>query len=346
MKNYSLSLLIFFCAGLLLNLSAQEPGGSDSPGRSPQCMMQCLNLDSEQENSLEEMREEFEKQCREIRTDSSLTPMERRERLSILREQHREEMMGVLTEDQKQDFHSCCPGPRSVRHDRMRARNEIPPMLIQKRSDFEKALNDDEKRIIENLREEFKSHRMQMHESIRERNRVMPEERAEIRKQMQEKFQGLDPIISNHRAELDAILQEMDANRSGFRRPGEGFHKRPGHGRERGDILLRERHFLLLDPERGSPELNNLDQEPQGLHLYPNPAKNSLNIEFETEIDGWVTIDLLDNSGTEIKQVDRSNRKAGHHSFTLDVSELQTGDIHYVRISLDGRTQVKKFVKI
>ena len=72
--------------------------------------------------------------------------------------------------------------------------------------------------------------------------------------------------------------------------------------------------------------------------IYPNPASNSLNIEFENALEQAETFVLYDITGRKIKEYKLSERLT---EFSLDISTIQNGVYFYsLRSDIDVRGKV------
>jgi len=77
----------------------------------------------------------------------------------------------------------------------------------------------------------------------------------------------------------------------------------------------------------------------QDFHVYPNPVKDWVNIDFDQKLSGIVDIQLLDIAGRLVKQIIRKDIR----SFQVSTTGVQSGT-YFVRISNEGNTAVAKIV--
>lgn len=77
----------------------------------------------------------------------------------------------------------------------------------------------------------------------------------------------------------------------------------------------------------------------EGVKLFPNPAKDQLNVSLPATVTGMVELQLLNSFG----QVIKTERKAGaaNHQLQMNVASLPSG-MYYLRITADQRQAVKK----
>jgi hypothetical protein len=79
------------------------------------------------------------------------------------------------------------------------------------------------------------------------------------------------------------------------------------------------------------------------LLVYPNPAKEILNLEFATVSDGYVSIELVNLQGITVMKLDPGLLKAGWHKEQLDIRELTPG-VYFLRSNLNGELITRKAV--
>jgi hypothetical protein len=97
---------------------------------------------------------------------------------------------------------------------------------------------------------------------------------------------------------------------------------------------------LNFDPSVG---LDEESSEINGISLYPNPANNETNIEFNLQSKSDVTITVADLSGKTVSTTEL-NVLTGANSAKIDCTSLNSG-IYYVTINTNNSSVTKKFVK-
>lgn len=105
-----------------------------------------------------------------------------------------------------------------------------------------------------------------------------------------------------------------------------------------------KRLFLLLDPTSDlSIDLPHFEAG-EGKHAastFPNPANKNQTLEFYTQQDGKVTIEIIDDSGKVVKVISSENRMKGHQKVEVNLQDLNS-QIYFYRISGDeGMTMIK-----
>jgi hypothetical protein len=68
--------------------------------------------------------------------------------------------------------------------------------------------------------------------------------------------------------------------------------------------------------------------------LYPNPAGNSVKLDYMAYTEGLAAFTLYNNMGAVVL---KSDMQAGQNSATFDISRLSAG-IYYWRLNDSGRT--------
>ena len=105
-----------------------------------------------------------------------------------------------------------------------------------------------------------------------------------------------------------------------------------------------KRLFLLLDPAGDfSFDIESFEVG-EGQHVaavFPNPANRNQTLEFNTQQDGKVTIEIIDESGKVVKVVSSENRMKGNQKMEVNIQDLNS-QIYFYRISSDeGMTLIK-----
>ena len=78
-------------------------------------------------------------------------------------------------------------------------------------------------------------------------------------------------------------------------------------------------------------------------NIYPNPVSDFIKIDFNANVSGTVTTEVLDINGRVIL-TEVSKSQNGNNQLRLDVSEL-TGGIYFIRMNLDGENHYEKILK-
>ncbi len=90
---------------------------------------------------------------------------------------------------------------------------------------------------------------------------------------------------------------------------------------------------------------NELLSELSEVHLYPVPTSDVLNMEYTSDEDTDLSIEIIDNVGRAVGY-QKESVISGVNTFNMNVDDLAQG-LYYVRIMDDvGRMQVKPFTKV
>lgn len=77
--------------------------------------------------------------------------------------------------------------------------------------------------------------------------------------------------------------------------------------------------------------------------VYPNPVKDFVTVELQSELTGTIQVSLFNILGTEVKKWETQSLFNGDQKLRLDFSQLKTG-VYILKINKQGlvRTQVIK----
>lgn len=75
----------------------------------------------------------------------------------------------------------------------------------------------------------------------------------------------------------------------------------------------------------------------------PNPVTSTLSISYELGLDGFVSVDILNELGVVVKRALAQSQKRGKHDLLINVSDLPSGMYTYVLQSLEYR-EAKSFI--
>ena len=82
--------------------------------------------------------------------------------------------------------------------------------------------------------------------------------------------------------------------------------------------------------------------EIEGLSLYPNPADNELNVNFNLQSNETVYVSVMDVTGKSI-QNNVINANVGSNLVLMNTSRLSNG-MYFLNITVGGISQVKQFI--
>jgi hypothetical protein len=75
----------------------------------------------------------------------------------------------------------------------------------------------------------------------------------------------------------------------------------------------------------------------------PNPVTSTLTLSYELGLDGYVSLDIIDELGVVVKRVLAQSQKRGRHDLVINVNDLPSGMYTYVLQSLEYR-EAKSFI--
>lgn len=81
------------------------------------------------------------------------------------------------------------------------------------------------------------------------------------------------------------------------------------------------------------------------ISLYPNPAKDFVNLQFTMPQNGKALIRVLDMNGRVVLSLMNEMIEGGIHTMQVPVQSLQQG-LYFFEIAIDNKTTVKKFIKL
>jgi hypothetical protein len=174
-------------------------------------------LDQKQQKRLEKFEREKIKitttKSTDVRTDSSLknrqkTPAQvRREAFrEALPPEQRAKLDSVLNERKKER-----QNPELKREIRIYTRQNILPVLLQYRKEFEAELTEDEKQIIENVRAKRKLQKAEILEQALNGDNNETQEAKKLKNEMREQ---LKPILLNHKVYLESLSEKLASQRT------------------------------------------------------------------------------------------------------------------------------------
>jgi hypothetical protein len=98
--------------------------------------------------------------------------------------------------------------------------------------------------------------------------------------------------------------------------------------------LYRTNRFLSTEPE------NTI----HATLTYPNPAHNTVTLDFSLETPCITETKIIDLSGNTVEEIAKELLNAGTHTYTIDLSELPNGT-YFIKIISGSSVSTQKFVK-
>ncbi|MEL7148526.1 MAG: T9SS type A sorting domain-containing protein [Bacteroidota bacterium] len=259
------------------------------------------------------------------------------------------------------------------------AEQNIIPVVIENRMDFEDILTEDEKTKIADLRErqqelksQAKAHRQTMRGQRQQGldQQLTEEERNQrrlVRKEMRLITTATYEIIDEHedfflamesdladeretwRKEMKAITEaargssgKNNGQERAHRRGRGGKHHRKGggHGMHGMRDMLAPVAFVLLDPM--NPPTPGDDLQP--IEIFPNPtsAKQSINVNLRQS--GPVKVELVDAEGKLLDVLYEKSLNEGSNQIEVDLSRYK-GNQYFYKITTPDGTETKRVLK-
>ncbi len=246
------------------------------------------------------------------------------------------------------EFPDCRKDRAAMTRQRMEKREPgaMREYVMERRREFDKVLSEEERGLIRALRDDLQEQRTGMRNEMGEGLRRHRGDFAGHREWVHRQLGALDPVIGNHREDLEAVQQEIEAFRRHLREDMQPVRARPGRDSLRRDGDMRVRQFLLIDPDRSLNDQGRVSPSPEAMLLFPNPANDEVTVQFELTTAGRVRLELLDKSGTVVRVLEEADYDAGWHQFATGIADLKAGEMYYVRYSFQGKTLVRKFIRI
>ncbi len=102
--------------------------------------------------------------------------------------------------------------------------------------------------------------------------------------------------------------------------------------------------FIVFPPIDMSTIINEKEVDKTTLRVYPNPAKDFVNIHYTLKEESNVTIRLYNINGQQISiLLDNTKRNQGEYTQIMMTGNLQSG-VYYIRVDMDKTTFVKRLI--
>lgn len=141
------------------------------------------------------------------------------------------------------------------------------------------------------------------------------------------------PVGQYYQGEFDRLFFVADHD-SGLHN-GDAFFK---------NIVIREGNGCgeNIDEGQAQPAIPGEIKTDLGINIYPNPARNTLNINWEVSQSSPASVSIYTITGQEVKSVDLDSQ-VGINSKTLDINTLAEGT-YLLNIQADDQVLTKKFM--
>lgn len=103
--------------------------------------------------------------------------------------------------------------------------------------------------------------------------------------------------------------------------------------------------WLVLFPSHiTTTSIDNEDDDIISLNFNPNPASNSIQIEFQTKLSFTFKLSIVDLIGNEIAIIEEGQINSLNYQTEFNVSNLSTGS-YFIRLEIDDEVITKQFIK-
>ncbi len=110
---------------------------------------------------------------------------------------------------------------------------------------------------------------------------------------------------------------------------------------------IAERNLMCrLNLKDDSNIIDGVDVAPKLSHLgqnYPNPFSRSTVVNYELANPGDVTIEIRDLTGRKVAEINEGGKTAGHHSFQIDGTQLESG-IYFYTLKSGALSETRRMV--
>jgi len=100
----------------------------------------------------------------------------------------------------------------------------------------------------------------------------------------------------------------------------------------------------LVGISNNKPEKAGAKEGKNKLVMYPNPAVNQVNIEFNSTLGGMVNVQVFNLAGQVVKEVQPTNIQDGKNTTRVNIEELDRGT-YIIRTIVNGTATTGKFIK-
>jgi len=352
-KTVIIIVLVLGFAGLT-NAQPQRGQGKMDPEKAIERISEALSLDDQQKEHFEILFTEFRTEAEEVRDDENLDRSQKQEKMELLREEHQNNLKQILNEEQiaLMEEHIAergtrGPGSKEKGMRQNRPNDKTIAALKEKRIEFDSNLSDDEKATIEDVRAQLDEFRSECDNSSKENKRDRSQKKQHF-EEVREITAPVMEIAEEHNDEIADLLADVRTEKPEYadnERQRKGKGKRSAKGEKSMDHkMMKSTRFLLMDVS--DTETTGSIENMEGFNIYPNPAADDINIEFTTNSEEVITIELVNKYGNTLEQIDDTFRAEGTHNINYDVSNLPSREVYFIRVSKPDEVLVEKFIKL
>lgn len=376
--------MVLFAALLLLaasNVQAQHHGRPHGPGLFGAIdeMSEALNLTESQQSQLQTLKEQMDAEMKTLHDQDFEDKDARREAFHQTMTSYKEKVDAILTDEQESLLKAKRKEAGQKRREQMEKidrqglkdalmkhhEEEVLPVLLAKRAEFEKELSAEDQAKLAELRTNFdakraahKAKREEMRQQMKEKGERPPhppkgDHRAHGAKADDPDHQAVKALVEKYDAQLTAVMEELAPQQESWKKEREAILQQfapegapeKGKGRHHGKFGhkgMNKAHFLLLDPN-ATPATTDKASVVTAAKAYPNPASSEMTLSYELKQAGTVKIELRNESGGTVKVLENTSKAAGTQQLNVDVSGLRDG-VYYLAIISGGQQSVVKAI--
>jgi len=102
--------------------------------------------------------------------------------------------------------------------------------------------------------------------------------------------------------------------------------------------------YIVFPPINMSTLINEKEVDKTSLNIYPNPAKDYINIHYTLQEKSNVTINLYNINGQQIATLlNKTKRNQGEYTQLMMTNNLNSG-VYYIRLDMDDTTFIKRLI--
>lgn len=253
-------------------------------------------------------------------------------------------------------------------------KENIHPVIVEQRAKLEAKISATDKKAIAELREKIQASKKERITERKSQMRGFKYGKGQNGKANHRGHQGKgSPLldeVSRQRAEslvkaysndIESLFDDITPQREQWKNDLKAIHEnyrkenseKRGMGRMEGKTPSEEKlarrdfqkklRFLLMPAEMKSPKSSA--KEERLIAVFPNPAGNIQNIEFEVVTAGSVKVDIVDQQGNVVKSVYKGELPKGLNKLEVNIGELKSNMYYYRITDAQGTTSKPFFVR-
>ena len=101
---------------------------------------------------------------------------------------------------------------------------------------------------------------------------------------------------------------------------------------------------ITFESDNNVKDKIEISDENISYNIYPNPSFETVNIKYDLNTKGNVSITLLDFLGTNVKSIStKEKQKAGTYNLQFDVTDMSSG-IYFIRFIINNESLTEKII--